>query len=393
VVQFAAEWRCPPSALQDANNVETTMPVTLQFMQAVGVPESWAAALTRAGAGTKMAEAVDYFRAVLGDDWAGWDGRSHLAHYFNTGFQGCDVEWVRFHQLAQALDGLPNLDTLIRKDLGSSEWRQYISAAQALEFCGRMRQHGHAVELIQNTHLTSPDVRVRLADRLVTVEFKALHDADARAPWDEFDVKLHGILLPQRQITGLVADFLPPALDHVEAVGAALIDVIDSKSETMVELPGGSGHARFSEEVRATGFAHLGNPVAQRDDLTRILNNLGSRWVRQLRDVAGPTLLVVLTEGLFFVRPERLAHRVVEVVDAVRALLPGRKMLGGILLYEEPMMAPMHGPDVAGDETCRFVAGAVDNHARTILFIPNPHANVPLSVAEWAPLASADLDW
>ncbi len=284
-------------------------------------------------------------------NWKGWDGRSPLARVFNNWFQGNEPEWVRYHRLAQSLAGVANLDLLI-KDLGSPLWRKYVAAAQTLEFSGRLHHHGHTVQLVQNTHLMSTDARVTLAER--------------------------------------PADFLPPALIQVDAVADALIDIINSGSETLRELPGGSGTARISKANQ--NVASLRSPVVQHDDLSRVLDKLQWDWVRQLATVQGPTLLVALSRHLFLEHPSGLAQSIGETIVAVSVALRERPMIGGILLHEESFM-PQSSPLIYCCDQFRFVMGGSEGHDRTLLFIPNPNANVPLSSEEFEPLVGPNMQW
>ena len=363
-----------------------SMPLALQLPQQLSLPASWSDAVALAEQTSDLCAAVEYFRGVLGNGWQGWTAGHHLARSFHTTIQGNQREWVRLHQLARALSCSSNVELLVR-DLGSSSWRNHVAAEQALEFCARMCSFQHRVEVIQNTDAISPDVRVWLHDRPVTVEFKALHDPEERADWDRFEEEL--MLGLMRRLGGSAfpfrADFDPPALEHVESVLDAIVEVVTSRDEAFRVLPHDSGRARFDLDGRGWTL-----PVGQHDDLTRIGSNLRAKWVRQLQTVTGPTLLVVLTRAMF--PSSRTVESVHRAVAALTETLARRKMIGAVLLHEEPFeAAPPHALHV--DANWRFTMGAHEGRARFALLVNNTAARVPLTVQELEPLVGTFMHW
>jgi hypothetical protein len=63
--------------------------------------------------------------------------------------QGGPPEWVRLCHLIRLLERVRGIEALVRSDLGSSAWTEYVAAVMALEFCGRFAAAGRFVELIE----------------------------------------------------------------------------------------------------------------------------------------------------------------------------------------------------------------------------------------------------
>ena len=372
------------------------MPLRLQMPAGLGRPQTWAEAAAHASSDREMVDAVVFFRGILDEAWKGWRGDHHFARSFHTATQGGPREWVRLYRLALALNRTPGLEVLVR-GLGGATWREHVAAEQALEFCGRFRQAGHRIELIQNTHMVSPDTRVWLHDRPVTIEFKALHDRDERAPWTAFEDEVMGGLmerLMRREAWNpdyfmLQVEFEEPARRHVAVVVDTLLQILDSRDEAWRDLPEGAGRARFTEEPSERGWS---TPGPQQDDLTRVVGNMRSKWIKQLRTVDGPTLLVVLTEQMFPTRPEALRAQLHDITTALREILPERRMLGGVLLHEEPYLPP-HVPVFHSAPDWRFAMGATEGRARAALLMLNPAARVALVPDEIDRLVGPDMRW
>ncbi len=339
-----------------------------------------------------MREAVEHFRHVLGERWRGWQQHSHLARSFHTSIQGGEREWVRLHRLARSLDGVANVELLV-KDLGSPAWQKHIASEQALEFCGRMRAVGHRVEIIRNTDEVSPDVRVWLRDRPVTIEFKALHDPDEQIPWDEFFEALHGELFRRRpnvEVFPFDVDFLAPALEHRDDVADALAAIATRGDEELLDLPQGSGRARYVGDPVAPRA--LRYPVDQRDDLDRIVANLGAKYRRQLRAADGPRLLVVLTKSMFFVQNEHIPAVARHVATTLGRTLAERTTISGLLLHEEPLEPP-HTPVLHVDNGWRFAMCATEGRARTAVLVQNATVMVGLTEPELDVLVGENMHW
>lgn len=275
---------------------------------------------------------------------------------------------------------------LLVRELGSPSWQNHVAAEQALEFCARMCSFEHRVEVIQNTDAISPDVRVWLHDRPVTVEFKALHGPEDRAVWDRFVEKLAMHLMERLGAEfPFQVEFEAPALEHLESVLEAIVELVRSKDESFRVLPHGAGRARFALEGSTWTL-----PVGQHDDLTRIGSNLRSKWVRQLRTVSGPTLLVVLTRTMFL--PSHVLESASLVASTLTQTLSRRKMLGALLVHEEPFVpAPPDALHV--DTNWRFAMGAREERARFALLVNNTAARVPLTAHELEPLLGPSMHW
>jgi transcriptional regulator with XRE-family HTH domain len=371
--------RKPVNHRRPSDEERMYMPLQIQLPKEIAAPRSWDEAIKCSNSIGPLRAAVDFFRPILGANWNGWTKRSHLARTFHTSFQG-QLEWVRLHQAASLLDGVRNLASLV-KDLGSPEWPRHVAAAQALEFCGGMRAAGHRVEIIKNTDLVSPDVRVWLDDRPITIEFKALHDSDAQTPWDHFFDALHDDLSRQRpsEVFPFDAEFFAPALEHRDDVVSALIAIAERGDADVHELPHGAGRARYVADVNAQRMLRF--PVDQRDDLDRVVGNLGGKYGRQLRAAGGPTLLVVLTRNMFFAPMERLPAVVCSAVLRLREALATQQTMSGVLLHEEPF-EPLRAPVLHIAPEWRFETCPTAGRSRTSLLLQNGAANVALTNAE-----------
>jgi len=367
------------------------MPLSIQFSSQLGTPPSWDDAASAAHGNPAMRDAVAYFRRVLGDRWRGWERRAHLARLFHVSLQDGDREWVRLHRLAMALVGVSNVELLV-KDLGSPGWQVHVAAEQALEFCGRLRGAGHRVEVIQPEGRRSPDVRVWLHDRPVTLEFKALHDPDEQMPWDAFLDALHGEMFrrrPEAEVLPFWAEFFDPALHHLQEVAEALTAIAERGDAELHDLPHGSGRARFVAD--ASGVHEFRLPIEKRSDLDRVVANLGAKYRRQLRTIAGPTLLVVLTQHMFPVT-ERLPSVVRHVVGTLQDELAAKTTMSGLLLHEEPFLPPFHAV-LHVESGWRFVLGATERRARAALLVQNDAAKFDLIPQELDVLISENVRW
>lgn len=367
------------------------MPLALQLPSNLGTPRNWAEAADAARDQPAMQDALTYFHRVLGERWRGWAQRSHLARLFHTSIQGGVREWIRLHRLASALTMVENVELLV-KDLGSPSWQRHIAAEQALEFCGRLRACEHRVAIIRPTHNRSPDVQVWLSDRPVTIEFKALHNPDEQDTWFEFVEALHNELFQRRP----GADPLPfdvqfhlPALEHMNDVAEALSEMAARGGASLHDLPHGAGQAKY---VAEPSLRRLVFPVEQRGDLERIVSGLGGKYRRQLHEVIGPTLLVVLTQDLFVVRMEQLLTVVRHAAGTLRGVLAERGAIGGILIHEEPLEGvPI--PVLKRENDWRFAMCATEARARNALFVNNLTAEIPLTDNEIELLVGANIRW
>jgi hypothetical protein len=232
----------------------------------------------------------------------------------------------------------------------------------------------------------------------VTIEFKALHDQDGRSYWDAFEKEVTRELVTQLHQRDawppdhfkLRVEIKKPEIQSATVVADALLRILDSRDEAWRDLPDGTGRARFTEDLRERGWHP---PIQQHDDLTRLVRNLVPKGIKQLRTVDGPTLLVVLTARMFpMEEPESLRAKLGEVTTKLREVLRGRKMLGGLLLHEEPLRPP-HEPVHRCEPDWRFAIGETEGRARAVLLMLNPLARAPLVPDEIEPLAGPDMRW
>lgn len=368
------------------------MPLRIQLAGDIGTPASWDEAERASTHEPAMREAVAYFRVSLGERWRGWADKSHLARVFHLSVQSQEREWVRLHRLLNALNGVENLDLLIA-DLSSPAWHRHIAAEQTLEFCGRMRGAGRRVEIIKPSQKTAPDVRVWLHDRPVTIEFKALHDSDEQAAWDSFTDELHHELFRRRPGTEVFPfdiEFFDPAREHVEAIADALTLIAARGEDGIHDLPHGTGRATY---LGAPALPRaLRYPIAQRDDLDRIVANLGGTYRRQLRGLQDPTLLVVLTQRMFFVQSEQMPVVAREAATALQAVLVERATVSALLIHEEPLEPPAR-PMLHVSNGWRFATTATEGRARTSLLIQNAGANIAMLPRELDALIGTNMCW
>ncbi len=351
----------------------------------------------------EMAEAAAYFRRVLGDQWQGWKSepftqdfhvhrkeRAQLAEVFDISFQGGPREWVRLYRLIQALDGVAHVDALVRSDLGSSEWTEFLAAMMTLEFCGRLRPFGHAIELIETADLkTPPDARIALAERPVTVEFKALHEHAEMAPWEDLWAwanRQMSQLVPQ--LYYLEVEPSEKALEQPVAFFEGLRALKRSGVVDFQELPLGTGRARIISR-RDSLWRY---PVLERPELQRIAGKTMGDWWKKFRAAKGPTLLVVRT-GMFF--GESHEHALAKAEAAALELgrvLASRKMISAIVIYDEILWSPRQAAFFERPNF-RLNIDAIDGCDRAALLVPNSRATVPLGTQEIDALVSPAMHW
>lgn len=250
--------------------------MALVQMPAMGGFQSWQEAEADLGTVGEVADAVRCFRSILGDRWKGWQKSSPLANVFPMSFQCGPREWVRLYRLIRELEGIPGRELVVR-DLGSSAWPQYMAAVMALEFCGRLRRRGRGTEFIQNTDEKSLDARVELANRWVTIEFKATHEPDEMTPWNALhDLAFEHLVHCNLDLSCLEANCEPEALNpHVRnAFLDALLAVKQTGSTQYVDLPSGSGRAR----IISGNMGRWTFPVENVPDMERIARKMLGKW-------------------------------------------------------------------------------------------------------------------
>jgi hypothetical protein len=365
--------------------------MVLLQMPARGGFGSWQEAEGDPGTVGEVADAVGCLRTILGERWMGWAKSAPLANVFTISFQEGPREWVRLQRLVRDLEGVPGRDRVVRRDLGSPEWTQYMAAVMALEFCGRLRRSGRRAEFIQNTDAKSPDARIDLAGRWVTVEFKAMHEPDEMKAWNELhDLAFEYLARHGLDLGGLEVNCEQGAVEP--GVRSAFLDgllaVKQSGSTDRVELPAQSGRARnIPCNVGRWRF-----PVEEVPDIERIVRKMLGKWRRQLAKEPGPTVLVVRTGALF---GEALGAVVSNAEAAARSLAAAAQRLpsvAAVVVYDEMFWQPP-APAFLGVSSYRLSIGAADGCARAALLVPNGAAAVPLTPAELDSLVRPDMLW
>ena len=299
----------------------------------------------------EVAAAVTFFRAALGEDWPGWTERWPLANIFFAEVQRGPAECVRLHRMFRVLENVEHAN-LLTKDLGRRSWRDHVAAVMALEFCSRFHSAGHRAELVKPESAPRPDARIKLDDRWVTVEFKALHDSDDEVQWYETldqvfsEAAYRGIDLNDFEI-----ELTSAARGSATAIVNGLAAICASDCRNFVGLPEGTGQARLAER---RGVGTISPPVTQNDDVTRIekrLLDVNRPWSRQLATTSGATLLVVRSKDIFsLLSPGHIVAKAEEIATCRRWGFRGRACAGGGLALEPRGIG--HSDPAGGRVTC-----------------------------------------
>ena len=368
-----------------------------------GSATSWGDVIADSRTVGEMAEAVAYFRRVLGDQWQGWRSepftwdfhahrkkRAQLAEVFDLSFQGGPREWVRLYRLIQALDGVAHVEALVRSDLGSSEWTEFLAATMTLEFCGRLRPLGHAIELIETADLKKPpDARIILAKRPVVVEFKALHEHAEMAPWDDLWAWANQQLpLVIPELYYLEIEPSERALEQPVAFFEGLRALKRSGVADFQDLPLGTGRARIIDR-RDSLWRY---PVHARPELQRIAGKTAGDWWKKFREAKGPTLLVVRTGMLFGENHEHALAKAEEAALELARVLAARDMISAIVIYDEILWSPRQAAFFERPNF-RLNIAPIDGCDRAALLVLNSRANVPLGAQEIDALVSPAMHW
>jgi len=370
----------------------------MMIMPNMGGPKSWADAAWVARS-TGEAAAIAGFEPMIGAAWGGWLASFPLARQFFTSFQGAEPEGARLWRMVQSLAGLPNLAELVEHDLGGKVWQHYFSAVMTLEFVARWRAAGCDVELVARDRTKgrrptkTPDARVKVVDRWITVEFKALHDHDDLTPWFEKFEPALGSVLMARGIAGTVfeRDLTPAALTDVEAVADGLADIVAKGAREWTELPHGTGKARLAPY----GFGTCGYPVVQKPDLDRLRSRLLSGWGEQLARATDPTLLVVSAKTRFpFSEPTLVIERGREFARMLDLPLRDRPYIGAVLVYDVPPLVPPVSAVYADLGSLRIGRDTAPiGFARFSVITCNGGATVPLRKPELERLVGPSQTW
>lgn len=349
---------------------------------------TWESAAAAAG-DAELVAAVTKFRVLLGEDWKGWSETRPLASHFGMSFQGGPPEWVRLSRLIEHLQGAQGVEALVRLDLGSSAWPQYVAAVMALEFCGRFAAHGRFVEFIETADHEAPaDAFVDVAQRPIRVEFKALHEAEFLAKWNELMEWVTNRMAAQSADNEVDVWCYPPALENREALLADLIAVRAAKCPDMIQLPSGTGQARYTG-LNVMGWSY---PEKQRPDLERLLSKLASRWWRKFRNADRPGLLVVRTSMLFGESFAGVEGRAQEIAEAVTAVLPSIPGASAIVIYDDPFWPPIPATHQV-IASARLCTGTMGGCARIVLLVTNTEAAFPLTTEELELLIGPNMAW
>jgi hypothetical protein len=336
-------------------------------------------------------DALACFKKLLGEQWDGWGRGVPLARNFFMSFQGLESEGVKFYRMIRTLAGVRGLREIV-KSLARDARSEYAAATMAMEFCSRIRAAGGEVEFVQRQSTPTPDVRVRLCERWVTMEFKALHERHELEVWYDFE---------QYVVTGLAArgllgndiafdrELTDAALADPDGVVEGLAAVAAGNHREYVDLPRGTGRAR----IAPNNCGACGYPIDQQDELVRLASKLRQKWWKQLASAIGPTLLVVRTEHVLgwpdIASLGRAARRLATALAPCLSRLP---MVGGVLVYEEPFLAPTW-PAFADASDVRVRRDTSNGCARMMALVPNPAAAVRLTEDELSRFVGPEVVW
>jgi hypothetical protein len=352
----------------------------------MGRCRSWTDAVEDPASSGEFADAVAYFRGVLGEKWPGWLKGSPLATVFDVGFQGQPREWVRLYRLIRALDDAPGLASLL-KQVGSSEWKSYMAAVMALEFCGRMRSSGVGVVFVETDDHESPPDAVLSIDprRKMVVEFKALHDSDEAERWDPLTNWLL-LELTRRCLDASAYDieFDEAALVEREALLEGVLTAYEDRPLQFRALPLGTGRIR----LRAGDMGCWRDPVRDRPELDRLVGKLKGRWQKKFTNVSTSNVLVVRTR-MFFV--DNLAEKVGLAGTRLKAALAGRPRVSAVVVYDD--IGQPYPTRYWESPGLRVATGTIDGCGRVALLVENPSARVALSEIERDVLVGHQMSW
>jgi hypothetical protein len=344
---------------------------------------SWAeAAGVARGMSEDVVAALDLFLGFLGQKWPGWAGGRHLARQFFLRLQGRPPEGMRLAKLIEALQRTPGIDAVVA-EVGGATWQSYKHGVMALEIAAGLSGRGCKIRFVARTNNTTPDLEVRLVDRPVTLELKALHEPDDEEPWHALERRISIALARVGLNAGVFdLDLEWSAIDNPDAVFEGLLGVAAAQSSSYVPLPDGTGKARLS----ASNVCLRTHPGHARYDVDRILGNL-RRWSNQVATEGQPTMVVVHTRDLY--RPFSNLGRyeaVAAVADVVARRLLFIQEVSAVLLYEdsfEPPSAPVRIQHPLFEATSGSSSGGM---LRSTLLVLNPRAAVAMRPDERAVL-------
>jgi hypothetical protein len=360
-------------------------------MELAGGHRCWSDAENDPRAVGEVIDALACFKALLGASWDGWERNVSLARNFFMSFQGREPEGVKLYGMVRALHGVRGLREIV-KSLAREARSEYVAAMMALEFCARARAVGCEVEFVQRSGSPSPDVRVKVAERWLTIELKALHDPDEMEAWYEFEQKIVNGLGPRGLIrNGLAFDrqLTEAALSDPEAVLDGLEAVAAGGHRDYRDLPRGTGRAR----IAPINCGKSGFPIDQEDDLVRLVKKLRQKWWRQFAATTGPTLLVARATRVFgWTDVNSVGAAARRIATALVPCLRGFPTIGGVLVYDEPFLPPVW-PLFADAGDMRTRMDTSSGCARMMTLVPNPAAAVPLAEHELSRFVGPEIIW
>jgi len=353
---------------------------------------SWVDARKDPRAVGEAVEALTGFEGMLTKDWRGWAEGVPLARDFFVSLQHQAAEGVKFWRMVRTLDGVSGLAEVVHSGLANKMWKEYTAAAMALEFGSRIRAAGGDAEFIQRDHDKSPDARLRLVDRWITVEFKGLHERDEMEAWYDFEQTVMNGLTPHG-LAGVAFDreLTPAALGDPGAVVEGLLSIAVRNVREYELLPRGTGRARLAP----INCGKCGYPVEQTDELVRLTSRVRSRkWYEQLERAGGPTLLIVRANTLFGTgEPGVVGAAARRVADALNVYLPRLRMISAVLVYDEPFWAPRFAIHHEADDLRVRIDTAPSGCARFMTLVRNADATEPLHEADLDKLVGPQPIW
>ncbi len=351
---------------------------------------SWTDAMNDPRVDDDLRGALDGFRGIFGDGWLGWVKGVPFTTQFFLKLQNQQAQGVRLWRMVQGLREVSGVREFVRNAVGSKAWREYLAAAMTLEFCSRARAAGGDAQLVQRDQNPTPDTRLRIADRWITTEMKALHDRDEMNVWYTFEEKLHH-LLAYCQLPHVAFDreWTDAALENCRAVADGLISIAARGIRDYEPLPRGTGWARLA----AGNTGKDVYPIAQKDDLSRLVGKM-REWSTQLVHAREPTLLVVRTNALFGDgTPTKVGAIARKIASALNPLLRELPMIGAVLIYEEPFWAPRFPVTAMFPDLRVRIDTSPAQCARFMTLVPNGHASEPLQEAELDRLVGLEPFW
>lgn len=331
---------------------------------------------------TEAQRAIDVLARYLGDHWPGWEQGRPLANSFFVTFQHSEMtDGVRFARLVAELE--PKVDreffgSFLRRLLGSSEWHDYFAADTALSFLASHARVRIPVEFVAEGSTPTPDARVTMADRPITVEFKGMFLPDSEKKFADF---FKCLLEHQIDVNALEGEILEtPSEAAYESVATAIAEFV---------ADGAVGVLSFDEGwVRKRSEGMLWGPSGK-NDFERLKSRLsGQQYTRQLLETETPNVLLVRTRTAFLgVKGPRLA----EQTELLKSQLEKRPEVSAIVIAEACDASPIF----CRDESIRLFVDEEPEFRtkRAVLAIANRQAVRPVTQEELDALVGPQMRW